>query len=281
MRGLILSCSLHRTSKHTRELLEYWIELARNERRYDLYRSSIEHTYRPQTVARYRPLFPLLLCLLSRPRHPERVERVLEGLFDFDNRSILPRISRQAFVIGGEDDRVVPAEVQREMAALIPESRLILCPAYGHGNDRRTPTTPGRWICSRVIYRTQTENRRKFVAKLDGKVAVITGASSGIGEATAEALAAKGASVVVAARREDRLSDLVGRINGKNGGKAISVKCDVTDEEQAHALIRRARDELGRVDILVNNAGVMQLSKIEKGLSDEWRTMFDVNASFT
>ncbi len=115
------------------------------------------------------------------------------------------------------------------------------------------------------------------MAKLDGKIAVITGASSGIGEATAEALAAEGASVVVAARREDRLSDLVERINGKDGGKALSVECDVTDEEQAHALIQRAKDELGRVDVLVNNAGVMQLSKIEKGLSDEWRRMFEVN----
>jgi len=114
------------------------------------------------------------------------------------------------------------------------------------------------------------------MAKLDGKIAVITGASSGIGEATAEALAAEGASVVVAARREDRLSDLVERING-NGGKALPVECDVTDEEQAHGLIQKARDEYGRVDILVNNAGVMQLSKVEKGLSDEWRRMFDVN----
>jgi NADP-dependent 3-hydroxy acid dehydrogenase YdfG len=114
------------------------------------------------------------------------------------------------------------------------------------------------------------------MAKLDGKVAVITGASSGIGEATAEVLAAEGAAVVVAARRENRLNDLVERING-DGGKALAVECDVTDEEQAHALIRRANDELGRVDILVNNAGVMQLSKVEKGLSDEWRTMFEVN----
>ena len=118
------------------------------------------------------------------------------------------------------------------------------------------------------------------MAKLDGKVAVITGASSGIGEATAEALAAEGASIVVA-RREARLSDLVERINGKNGGKALSVEGDVTNEEQAHALIRRTKDELGRVDILVNNAGVMQLYKIEKGLYDKWRTLFNVNASFT
>ena len=114
------------------------------------------------------------------------------------------------------------------------------------------------------------------MAKLDGKVAIITGASSGIGEATAEALAAEGASVVVAARREDRLSDLVERING-NGGKALPVAADVSDEGQAHELIRRAKSEFGRVDILVNNAGVMQLSAVDKGLSDEWRRMFDVN----
>ena len=114
------------------------------------------------------------------------------------------------------------------------------------------------------------------MAKLDGKVVVITGASSGIGEATAEALAEEGATVVVAARREERLSELVERLND-DGGKALAVECDVTDEEQAHALIQRAKDEFGQVDILVNNAGVMQLSKIEKGLSDEWRTMFDVN----
>src|SRR5215210_1807762 len=114
------------------------------------------------------------------------------------------------------------------------------------------------------------------MAKLDGKVAVVTGASSGIGEATAEALAAEGAAVVVAARREDRLEDLVERING-DGGKALAVECDVTEEEQAHDLIRRAKEEFGQVDILVNNAGMMQLSEVEKGLSDEWRTMFDVN----
>src|ERR687894_3021145 len=114
------------------------------------------------------------------------------------------------------------------------------------------------------------------MAKLDGKVAVITGASSGIGEATAEALAAEGAAVVVAARREDRLADLVGRIE-EGGGRGLAAVCDVTDEGQAHGLIRKAEEEFGSVDILVNNAGVMLLSTVGKGLSDEWRQMFDVN----
>jgi NADP-dependent 3-hydroxy acid dehydrogenase YdfG len=114
------------------------------------------------------------------------------------------------------------------------------------------------------------------MAKLDGKVAVVTGASSGIGEATAEALAAEGAAVVVAARREDRLTDLVERIES-NGGRVHAAVCDVTDEEDAHGLIHKAEEEFGSVDILVNNAGVMLLSTVGKGLSDEWRRMFDVN----
>jgi NADP-dependent 3-hydroxy acid dehydrogenase YdfG len=114
------------------------------------------------------------------------------------------------------------------------------------------------------------------VGKLDGKVAVITGASSGIGEATAEALAAEGATVVVAARREDRLGALVSRI-ANSGGRTLAVSCDVTDEGQAHDLVRRAVEEFGRIDILVNNAGVMLLSKVGKGLSDQWRQMFEVN----
>ena len=118
------------------------------------------------------------------------------------------------------------------------------------------------------------------MTKLEGKVAVITGASSGIGEATAEALVAEGAAVVVAARREERLKDLVERIEG-NGGRALAVACDVTDEEQAHDLIRQAKDEFGRVDVLVKNAGVMLLSRTDKGLSDQWRQMFDIKASVT
>ena len=115
-----------------------------------------------------------------------------------------------------------------------------------------------------------------MAGKLDGKVAVVTGASSGIGEATVRSLAAEGAAVVAGARRKERLEGLVEEVT-RDGGKAIAVACDVTDEEQAHALVERAIGEFGRIDILVNNAGVMLLSKVEKGLSEEWRRMFDVN----
>jgi NADP-dependent 3-hydroxy acid dehydrogenase YdfG len=114
------------------------------------------------------------------------------------------------------------------------------------------------------------------MARLDGKVVVVTGASSGIGEATVRALAAEGAAVVAGARRKERLDALVEEV-ARGGGKAIAVECDVTDEEQAHSLVQRAVDEFGHIDILVNNAGVMLLSTVGKGLSDQWRQMFEVN----
>ncbi len=83
------------------------------------------------------------------------------------------------------------------------------------------------------------------MAKLDGKVVVITAASSGIGEATAETLAAQGATVAVAARRKERLDQLVEEIEN-GGGSTLAVSRDITDESQAHALIRRAEEEFGR-----------------------------------
>src|SRR3712207_8543740 len=108
----------------------------------------------------------------------------------------------------------------------------------------------------------------EMAGKLDGKVAVVTGASSGIGEATVRALAAEGASVVAGARRKERLDGLVEEVS-RDGGRAIAVECDVTDESQARDLVHRAVEEYGSIDILVNNAGVMLLSTVGKGLSDQ------------
>ena len=112
--------------------------------------------------------------------------------------------------------------------------------------------------------------------KLTGKVALVTGASSGIGEATALALAAEGAAVAVSARREDRLQDLVKRITD-NGGKAYPIVSDVTEEAQANEIVQKTKSELGRVDILVNNAGLMLLGMIEGANTDDWRRMINTN----
>lgn len=111
---------------------------------------------------------------------------------------------------------------------------------------------------------------------LQGKVCVVTGASSGIGEATALRLGRAGATVVLAARREDRLRALAGRVE-QAGGRALSVATDVTDESQSKAMIERAASELGRLDLLVNDAGVMLLGPIEGANTDEWRRMVNVN----
>ena len=93
---------------------------------------------------------------------------------------------------------------------------------------------------------------------LDGTVALVTGASSGIGAATATALAAQGAAVALAARRGDRLEALAGDIRDQ-GGTALVLECDVTDEQQATGAVERTVAELGRLDTLINNAGVMLL----------------------
>jgi NADP-dependent 3-hydroxy acid dehydrogenase YdfG len=111
---------------------------------------------------------------------------------------------------------------------------------------------------------------------LDGKVAAITGASSGIGEATALALAAEGAAVALGARREDRLKELAGRIES-DGGRALALSADVAEEDSARAFVEQTASELGRIDVLVNNAGVMLLGPVEGADTDEWRTMVHVN----
>ncbi|MEA2200629.1 MAG: hypothetical protein QOI89_1225 [Solirubrobacteraceae bacterium] len=108
------------------------------------------------------------------------------------------------------------------------------------------------------------------------QVVAVTGASSGIGEATALACARAGASVALAARRVDRIEALADRITAE-GGRAIAVATDVGDEAQAQAFVERAHSELGRLDVLVNNAGVMLLGAIENAPTEEWRRMIHVN----
>jgi NADP-dependent 3-hydroxy acid dehydrogenase YdfG len=115
-----------------------------------------------------------------------------------------------------------------------------------------------------------------MTGKLADKVAIITGASSGIGEATAIALAAEGAKVAIAARRGERLQALTERIEA-NGGKALPIVTDVTDQTQVNNLVQKVNAELGRVDILVNNAGIAILGTIEAGNPADWRRSFDIN----
>lgn len=112
--------------------------------------------------------------------------------------------------------------------------------------------------------------------RLDGTAALITGASSGIGEATARALAAQGAAVALAARRKERLEQLAEEIT-RNGGRALVIEADVTDKAQAQAAVERTVGALGRLDTLVNNAGVMLLGPIENAPLDEWDRMVHLN----
>jgi clavulanate-9-aldehyde reducatase len=111
---------------------------------------------------------------------------------------------------------------------------------------------------------------------IEGKVVAITGASSGIGEATALACVEAGAKVALAARRADRIEELAQRIRD-GGGEAVAIATDVADEASARAFVEGAREQLGGLHGLVNNAGVMLLGPVEGADMDQWRTMVDVN----
>ena len=112
--------------------------------------------------------------------------------------------------------------------------------------------------------------------ELAGTVALVTGASSGIGEATALDLANRGATVVICARRKDRLDELAGRITG-SGGQALALESDVTDEAQARAAVASAVERFGRLDTVIANAGVMLLGPIETAPIEEWQRMVELN----
>ena len=114
------------------------------------------------------------------------------------------------------------------------------------------------------------------MAELSGKAVAITGASSGIGEATALTLAKAGASVALGARRKDRIDELAARIEDE-GGTAVALEVDVSDEAAARGFVEAAHERFGRLDTLVNNAGVMLLGPVEQADSEDWRTMVNVN----
>jgi NADP-dependent 3-hydroxy acid dehydrogenase YdfG len=108
------------------------------------------------------------------------------------------------------------------------------------------------------------------------KVVIITGASSGMGEAAAKHLSSLGAAVVLGARRTDRIEKLAKEIND-NGGKALAIIVDVTQRDQVKKLVDATVEQYGRVDVLINNAGIMPLSLMESLHVDEWDKMIDVN----
>src|SRR4051812_26879654 len=110
---------------------------------------------------------------------------------------------------------------------------------------------------------------------LDGKVAIVTGASSGIGEATAAALAGAGAKVAIVARRADRLDALAGKI-AEQGGATLKLAADVADPADREHILKATIAEWDRLDILVNNAGVMLLSPVADASTDEWRQMIEI-----
>ncbi|MFE2522161.1 SDR family NAD(P)-dependent oxidoreductase [Streptomyces mirabilis] len=112
--------------------------------------------------------------------------------------------------------------------------------------------------------------------RLDGTVALVTGASSGIGHATALELAREGASVALVGRREDRLTDLAAEITGA-GGKALVVPADITTAQAAAEAVERTVEGLGRLDTLVNNAGLMLLGPAPSADLNDWRRMIDIN----
>jgi NADP-dependent 3-hydroxy acid dehydrogenase YdfG len=114
------------------------------------------------------------------------------------------------------------------------------------------------------------------MSEITEKVVIITGASSGLGEATARRLAKNGARLMLAARREDRLKDLVADIQ-KDGGVAKYQVTDISDRSEVEQLVQATKEAYGKIDVLVNNAGLMPLSPLAATKVDEWEKMIDVN----
>lgn len=112
--------------------------------------------------------------------------------------------------------------------------------------------------------------------RIGGKIIIITGASSGLGEAAAKLLAEKGAVVILAARRTEKIKKLMADIKA-NGGTALAITTDVTKKVQVQKLVNKTVEKFGRIDVIINNAGAMLLSPLDSGLTDEWDRMIDLN----
>jgi NADP-dependent 3-hydroxy acid dehydrogenase YdfG len=132
------------------------------------------------------------------------------------------------------------------------------------------------WFCTEKRHNKISKGREINMSNVKGKVVVITGASSGIGEATARVLAEQGAHVVIGARREDRLKVLASSIRSE-GGSVEYHTLDVTELEEMQTIVELALTRFGRLDVIINNAGVMPLSPLEALKVDEWNRMIDVN----
>src|SRR6185369_10496339 len=149
------------------------------------------------------------------------------------------------------------------------------------GADAAARLTHGERAVERVrvleVRHATAHYRGAMDIDLTGRTVAITGASSGIGEATALACAQAGAHVALAARRADRIEALARRIESAHGVRALAHPTDVGEEAQARAFVERAQAELGRLDVLVNNAGVMLLGPVEGAPTEEWRRMIHAN----
>ncbi|MHB1132913.1 MAG: alpha/beta fold hydrolase [Chloroflexota bacterium] len=136
--GLILSSTLHRIATRTASVGREWLGLAERRQWARLHLSFVEHAFTPGRVATFRLALPFVHFNWP-PPHPERMPHLLRSLLQVDNQALLSRISSPALVVGGSEDRIVPSSVQREMAQLLPNSRLVLYGAYGHSNDIENP----------------------------------------------------------------------------------------------------------------------------------------------
>lgn len=136
VRGLVLASTLHRPAEPVQAILKRWLGWIRNKQWSAFMWDSVVQTY-TKRLAFYRLLRPFLGLL--KPSDPSRIEYMLEELLHFDNRPILPRIQCPTLVIAGAQDPICPPDLQREMAQMIPNSRLVLCAGYRHGNDVENP----------------------------------------------------------------------------------------------------------------------------------------------